>query len=736
MDKIAKIAFNVDGDNITFGVPFSKIDIKNRTVEGFATLDNVDKSDEVVDSDASKQAFESWIGNVREMHAPKAVGKAVQIEARQLEQDGQVFNGIHVKTKISKGAPDTWEKILDGTLAGYSIGGKVLERRPEVVKADDGKFSQKNVMRITKYHLGELSVVDNPMNPLALLGDINKSEGSFQKSVLVKNDSGLAAGDAIIEDKNLFYCDSCDVAKIDDQALTSTECLTCDNMMVKIGEVMEPPSVTKLKKMVDDYHDMKKGTLIDAIPDKVETDDAKLNSLGLPIDNTTVPIETANPTLIQQVNLPEGSPQSTPAGNIKSDDGDALAAQKAEGDSDLDELLKEIGEVLKGRGESTNGAPKKKPKAAGNIGNGKTPMSDQQMKDVMTRKASQQVEFDFIDTMMDLDLFRVTNANATPPKGKPTDSSKYADPANYKYPVDNPARIRAAMVYFNHPGQREAGGYSMTQWASIGKRIASAANSAFGSGHSYSGGKVMGMTKLDGERGDMIFNLQLNDNNGTTNIVTSFKSLFGFLRESTEPPLAKGGETQELDTKELVKIADILATASKEVNEVLKGFGVQELNSEDGSSGSVGGNDPGDAGVGTDDSSPNQTLSVKDTTVATTSALPAGQSNVNPEAIPGANVGAVASADAAHGDSNVLPHAPSLQNADEATDLIKGVITQALEGFSTKVDEKFNVVANRLETIENSGGTKKSGDVNTSDDLQKSDSLWGGVFSAGEISTK
>jgi phage head maturation protease len=84
----------------------------------------------------------------------------------------------------------------------------------------------------------------------------------------------------------------------------------------------------------------------------------------------------------------------------------------------------------------------------------------------------------------------VTGANKTPPAGYPSDSSKYGDPSNYKYPLDSDARIHAAIAYFNHSGQRDAGGYSSDEWASVGRRIVSAANKAFGGGYSFSGGNI------------------------------------------------------------------------------------------------------------------------------------------------------------------------------------------------------------------------------------------------------
>lgn len=79
--------------------------------------------------------------------------------------------------------------------------------------------------------------------------------------------------------------------------------------------------------------------------------------------------------------------------------------------------------------------------------------------------------------------------NLTPPKGKPTSASEYGDPTNYKYPIDE-KHIKAAVSYFNHPDEREKGGYSESEWEIIGKRIADAANKLIGEGHEYKGGKI------------------------------------------------------------------------------------------------------------------------------------------------------------------------------------------------------------------------------------------------------
>lgn len=232
----------VEGDRLAIGVDFSKVDIPSRTVEGFATLDNVDKTGEIVDFKASQEAFKSWLGNIREMHSPLAVGKAVSVE----ERDKGEHKGMYVRAYISKGAEDTWQKILDGTLKGFSIGGKVFEKRPEVIKSDD-RYGRRQAYRITKYMLGELSVVDNPANPLALFDDITK----FETLVKYEGDELHLTSIVTPDARNIFYCRDCDLSKVTSNLLA--ECSICDKNMMNVAVTYEDVTVEKVQKMVQEY---------------------------------------------------------------------------------------------------------------------------------------------------------------------------------------------------------------------------------------------------------------------------------------------------------------------------------------------------------------------------------------------------------------------------------------------------------------------------------------------------
>ena len=195
--NIEKSLWSSHGDNITLSVPFTKVNREKRTVSGFATLDNVDQTGDVVTSEASMKAFENFRGNLREMHQPVAVGKIVSFKPETYYDPAskEFYNGVYVDAYISKGAQDTWEKVLDGTLAGFSIGGKIIESDNEV-----NKSTGKTVRFIKDYALMELSIVDSPANELCNILSISKMNGQLVFK-------GMAA-DIVTE--NIFYCNESD----------------------------------------------------------------------------------------------------------------------------------------------------------------------------------------------------------------------------------------------------------------------------------------------------------------------------------------------------------------------------------------------------------------------------------------------------------------------------------------------------------------------------------------------
>jgi outer membrane murein-binding lipoprotein Lpp len=172
-------------------MPFTKVDQERRIVSGFATLDNVDKQNDIVTTEASLNAFSKFRGNIREMHQPSAVGRMVSFkEDKYFDTDTKKFySGVYVSAYVSKGAQDTWEKVIDGTYTGFSIGGKMLKWDD----AYDEKVDSK-VRIIKEYDLVELSLVDSPANQFANILSIEKV-----------NDADVLKGDGVAELENVFW---------------------------------------------------------------------------------------------------------------------------------------------------------------------------------------------------------------------------------------------------------------------------------------------------------------------------------------------------------------------------------------------------------------------------------------------------------------------------------------------------------------------------------------------------
>ena len=135
----------------------AKIDESKHEVWGVATAEVVDKEGEIFDYQSSKPFFKNWsdeiakatdgksLGNVREMHAPSAVGKLVAIsfddDLKQIRVGARIVDSV------------AWQKCMLGVYTGFSIGGAYVH------SWKDGEY-----VRFTANPV-EISVVDNPCVP-------------------------------------------------------------------------------------------------------------------------------------------------------------------------------------------------------------------------------------------------------------------------------------------------------------------------------------------------------------------------------------------------------------------------------------------------------------------------------------------------------------------------------------------------------------------------------------------
>jgi uncharacterized protein YoxC len=229
---INKAHWVTDGDNVRFSMPIGKVDQERRMVSGFATLDNIDKQGDIVTTEASIEAFKKFRGNLREMHQPSAVGKVVSFkEDRYFDpREKKFYSGVYVSAYVSKGAQDTWEKVLDGTLTGFSIGGNIT-------KSDDtyDENLDKSVRIIKEYDLHELSLVDNPANQFANVISIEKGQlGGFLAKAVVDT---------------VYWCNTDDIVRLSKES--DENCPSCNGTMKNIGFVEDQNDTETLKFLVD-----------------------------------------------------------------------------------------------------------------------------------------------------------------------------------------------------------------------------------------------------------------------------------------------------------------------------------------------------------------------------------------------------------------------------------------------------------------------------------------------------
>jgi len=234
--NISKAHWDTKGDSVRLSLPFAKVDKERRIVSGFASLDNLDKQDDIVTAEASMDAFAKFRGNIREMHQPVAVGKMVSFkEDKYFDPESKKFySGVFVSAYVSKGAQDTWEKVLDGTLTGFSIGGRMN-------KWDDAydEKADKPIRVIKEYDLVELSLVDSPANQFANIMSVEKVDGLD----VVKGD------ETVLE--NVFYDKESGIVLLSEEETVMSPVTGTEMKNIGFVEKTDSEKINMMKFLVD-----------------------------------------------------------------------------------------------------------------------------------------------------------------------------------------------------------------------------------------------------------------------------------------------------------------------------------------------------------------------------------------------------------------------------------------------------------------------------------------------------
>ena len=302
---INKAHWTTDKNSVRLSMPIGKVDVERRMVSGFATLDNIDKQDDIVTTEASLQAFKNFRGNLREMHQPSAVGKIVSFkEDKYFDPNSKKFySGVYVSAYVSKGAQDAWEKVLDGTYSGFSIGGNI-KSWDDAYNADMDK-----AIRIIKdYDLYELSLVDSPANQFASIISVEKVNGH--------NVISGASVDAVIE--NVFYDSENGIVLVSDSE--TAESPVSGKNMENIGfvEKSDEEKANMIKFLVDSAKGISTIKITKEVNKMTEATEAVLDAA---VENVEITPE-AQPAEVETPAVADEAPTDTVV--EKSDDGGAV----------------------------------------------------------------------------------------------------------------------------------------------------------------------------------------------------------------------------------------------------------------------------------------------------------------------------------------------------------------------------------------------------------------------------
>lgn len=249
-------------------------DSNQRIVVGFATMDNIDKSGDIVTADASMKAFSKFRGNIRYMHERMPVGRLIDYQPAVYydEETQSQHNGVQVTVKISEAEDAVWTKCQDGTLSGFSIGGNVVK-----TSYTYSEKLAKNVKVIEDYELTELSLVDNPANQFANITTIRKSEDGqvhegdeIQMSGTIEKvfEINTKGGSPTLPNEN-------EIAKSEEQAVEAVDVTSAvDSASPVVESEKETPSetVVETETVVEEEKEEE--------PESIDIEQALANALG------------------------------------------------------------------------------------------------------------------------------------------------------------------------------------------------------------------------------------------------------------------------------------------------------------------------------------------------------------------------------------------------------------------------------------------------------------------------
>jgi len=149
-------------------------DEEKRLIKGYATVDLVDRDDEIIDVNSVAKSFSTYMDRnpvvLRDHNLAKAIGKTLEYSA-----DSSKVEVLVEIAKDAKDADETWSLIKQGVLRSFSIRGK--PSKVQYIKKDG-----KRIRKIAVKDILELSVVSVGTNQESLFDVVSKSIQSDEMS--------------------------------------------------------------------------------------------------------------------------------------------------------------------------------------------------------------------------------------------------------------------------------------------------------------------------------------------------------------------------------------------------------------------------------------------------------------------------------------------------------------------------------------------------------------------------
>lgn len=456
------LAAHTQKEAISFFVPLAKVgNDDERMCWGYASTEAVDSQGEIITLGALAGALPGYMkfANIREMHQLSAVGVAKDADL----DDKGVYIGANVVDD------NAWKKVKTGVYKGFSIGGRATKRDPLDAK------------KITGLELIEISLVDRPANPEALIevwkSETLSSEGMMPAAVKKHDPVQLwncgIPGHVHKLKPEAIKCMEGQEERFGGTSTTRAAVIASlandiaaldDDLLAKATDVFSQLQRQELQKAAEDAEADEGKNEIEKLADKLENNPAPKGAtveiVAQMLECDVSKAEAAIALLIAR-QAPHMAKLMTGT-DAKAAELPALRDDQRTGDPARDQALREAQAIII-RAAGADKAVDTRPKPAD------PPKPNTATKGDEEEKSDDPDE----DAKQDAIAAELEKKDTSKPYG----NVKYADPGyqsdgKKRYPIDTEEHIRAAWNYINKT--KNAAKYSSSQVSSIKRRIVSA----------------------------------------------------------------------------------------------------------------------------------------------------------------------------------------------------------------------------------------------------------------------